>query len=317
MRAALRVVAAATLLALPACQRVSDQIEPTIQYAAQDKYLQALPSPFSPLTAEERNEDWSKEYQIGMAFARQLDLYQAITAFKRAEILIPKENRARNLEIQYEILLCYYLGRKYPDVIYTFEHSQLRQVDTSFVALHDMLLILYDSYLQNGNERDAQKTLQLIESYFPQEAEKVGMSTALISGQTALVRHYAETFPQFEQMNEFLDDYERDKKSVGKTQLLNALLPGAGYLYVGQPQSAMTALLLNGLFIAAAVQFFHHGNAAAGIIFSSFEAGWYFGGIYGGGLEAKYYNERLYEQRVTPMMNQQGLFPVLMLNYAF
>ncbi len=317
MRHICRCIVGVALLSLPACQRVSDQIEPTIQYAAQDKYLQSLPSPFPPLTSQEKSEDWGKEYQIGMAFAHQLDLYQAITAFKRAEILIPEEKRARALEIQYEIILCYYLGKKYSDVIYAFDHSPLRHVDTSFVALHDMLLILYDSYLQNHQEREAQKTLQLIEAYFPEEAQKVGMSTALIAGEIPLARTYVEHFPQFQYVDSFLDDYERDKKSVGKTQFLNAVLPGAGYLYLGQPQSAMTALLLNGLFIAAAAQFFHHGNVAAGIIFTSFEAGWYFGGIYGGGLEAKYYNERLYEQRATPMMNQNGLFPVLMLNYAF
>jgi len=56
---------------------------------------------------------------------------------------------------------------------------------------------------------------------------------------------------------------------------------------------------------------------AAGIITTSFEAGWYFGGIYGAGESAKLYNERLYEKAVYPAMNRHSLFPVLMLKFGF
>ena len=72
---------------------------------------------------------------IGAAFAHQLDLYQAITAFKRAAILIPPEQAARALQIQYEILLCYYIGKKPDDVIYTFENSALSRATTDFPVL--------------------------------------------------------------------------------------------------------------------------------------------------------------------------------------
>ena len=95
------------------------------------------------------------------------------------------------------------------------------------------------------------------------------------------------------------------------------ILPGAGYLYVGQKQSAVTAFLLNGLFIAAAVHFFCKWEIAAGVITTSFEAGWYFGGIYGAGESAKLYNERVYEDLAYPALNRNGLFPVLMLQYGF
>ncbi|MGH2611943.1 MAG: tetratricopeptide repeat protein, partial [Rhabdochlamydiaceae bacterium] len=100
-------------------------------------------------------------------------------------------------------------------------------------------------------------------------------------------------------------------------QLLNSFVPGAGYFYLGQTQSGITALLLNGLFIWASVYFFQHGNIAAGTIFTSVEAGWYFGGIYGAGQEAKLYNERLYERQATPIMNENRYFPILMLKYGF
>jgi TM2 domain-containing membrane protein YozV len=304
------------LLLLGACHRAPKDIEPHVNYALQDKYLKQLPKPFAPLSAIEREQSWGKEYLIGISFARKLDLYQAITAFKRAEILADNASKERQLEMQYEILLCYYYGQKYNDVIEAFETSDLESVDKKFPAFHDLLLILYDSYSQVGEEEKARRTLSLIKLYYPEEEEKIELSTSLLNADFPALERFAEE-PKYEYIKDFLTEYKAEKKSVSNAQTFNALLPGAGYFYVGQPQAGITALLLNGLFIAATYQFFHRGDIAAGIVFASFEAGWYFGGIYGVGLEAKYYNERLYEKKATPFMNQKGLFPVFMLQYSF
>jgi tetratricopeptide (TPR) repeat protein len=307
----------ASLLATSSCHRVPDQIEPTVQYAVQDRYIKSLPSPFPPLSQEEIAQGWGKEYLIGIAFAHQLDLYQAITAFKRAEILLPREEKARRLEVQYEILLCYYVGRKFADVIDTFNHSDLKHIETTFPACHDLLTILYDSHLQVDDEAQAERTLQIIHQLEPEEVSPLALSTALIHADFPVIHQFAEQMPETEYLNTFLDDYQQQKKSVSKAQVLNVFIPGSGYLYLGQTQSAITAFLLNGLFIAAATNFFIHDHVAAGIIFTSFELGWYFGGVFGAGLEAKYYNERLYERLATPMMNEHRLFPILRLHYAF
>jgi hypothetical protein len=302
------------ILSFSSCQRVSDKIEPSVSCYVQDKYLLSLPSPFPPLSEEEKGKDWGREMQVGFGFARQLDLYQAITAFKRAEFLVPPEEKARSLEIKYEILLCYYMGKKWKDVINAFDHSELRHVETDFPALHDLLFILYETYQQEKMEAQAERTFRLIQQYYPDEAQKLILSTALSQGDIPALKEMA---PQKPYLDDFLNQYESQKKSVGKAQGLNAVIPGAGYLYLGQNQSAATAFLLNGLFIAASVYFFEQGNIAAGIIFTGFEAGWYFGGIYGAGLEAKAYNERLYESMAAPMMTRERLCPALMLNYAF
>lgn len=305
------------LFTMSSCHRVPDQIEPTLNYAVQDRYLKSLPSPFPPLSETEEDTSWGKEYMIGMAFAHQLDLYQAITAFKRAEILLPETEKERRLEVQYEILLCYYVGKKYADVIDTFNQSDLKRIETTFPARHDLLLVLYDSYLQEGEDNEAMRILQIIHQMEPEEAPELALSNALIHADFPTIRSYAEQMSQADYLGTFLNDYQQQKKSVAQAQLFNAFIPGTGYLYLGQTQSAITAFLLNGLFIAAAANFFIHDHLAAGIIFTSFEVGWYFGGIFGAGLEAKYYNERLYERLATPMMNRNRLFPILRLNYAF
>jgi hypothetical protein len=299
---------------LSACHRVPDKIEPKVDYAVQDRYLQSLPSPFAPLTNQEKQEGWGKETEIGFGFAHQLDLYQAMTAFKRAQFLLPKEEKTRRVELDYEILLCYYMGKRYEDVVYTFEKSDLRFADHEFPAFCDLMLILYDSYMHLGKTERANQIRNIIRYYYPEVEEKLTVSSALISADIDTLEELTDQSPAVKMI---LTEYDLKKKSISRAQWLNTALPGAGYLYVGQKQTALTALLLNGLFIGATYYFFHAGNIPAGIIFTSFEAGWYFGGIYGAGQEAKFYNERLYEKTATPIMNREGLFPIFMLQHAF
>lgn len=299
------------LLFLFSCYHASEDLHPKINYAVQDRYLKQLPSPFSPLSHEERSQDWGKEYQIGLGFAHELDLYQAMTAFKRAEFLGPSRAE-RKLEIQYDVFLCYYLGRKYADAIYAFEKTDLRFAPQAFPAYKDLLIILYDCYLQQDEDEKASRILSYIQQLYPESASKLSISGTLIQGDIPVLQQNPD--PSIQKL---LAQYDLEKKSVGSAQVFNAFLPGSGYFYLGQKQSGFTALLLNGLFIWAAVNFYQHGHIAAGVITTSFEAGWYFGGIYGAGQEAKFYNDRVYERLATPMMNEKGLFPILMVTHAF
>lgn len=298
------------------CTRVPDKIEPKVNYVIQDRYFLQLPSPFLPLTEEEKQEDWGKEYQIAMGFAHELDLYQAITGFKRAFFIIPPKEKQRKIELDYEILLCYYMGKKYYEAIYTFENSQLHFVDNSFPAYQDLLIVLFDSYTQLNESSKAERILEYMKIYFPSMAEKLDLSKNMQEGNIDILTQFASS-PEYGYVKELLSTYQEGKKSIQKAQTLNAFMPGAGYFYIGQKSSAITAFLLNGLFIGASYYFFEKGNIPAGIIFAGFETGWYFGGIYGAGEEAKFYNERVYERYATPLMNQKKLFPTLSLQYAF
>lgn len=304
------------LLIACACYRVPDRIDPRVSYQLQDQHFQHLSGAFPPLSKEERASDWGKEYVIARAFAEELDLYRAVSTFKRAQILI-ENNQERKLEIQYDILLCFFLAKRYDEVIESFEKSDLAHVDKSFFAYHDLLLILYESYREMDDEEKQAKVLELMEKSFPATNEEIKVSTAIRKGDLAMIDEFACGFQHPSYLDNLMDCYCANKKSVATAQFLNALIPGAGYLYIGQRKSALTAFLLNGLFIAAATQFFIHKHVAAGIITTGFEAGWYFGGIYGAGEEAKYYNERLYERAASSVLNEHKLFPILMLDHAF
>ncbi len=301
---------------LTSCYRVPDQIDPRVCYQLQDQHFQRLSGAFPLLSPEERAADWGKEYVIGRAFADELDLYRAVSTFKRALILLP-DNEQRKLEVQYDIVLCFFLGKRYDEAIEAFEKSDLAHVDKTFPAYHDLLLVLYESYRELDNQEKQDRIVELMDKSFPETSEELKVSLAIREGDLVTINDFADGFQHPSYLDNLIDCYCAQKKSVATAQALNALLPGAGYLYIGQRKSAFTAFLLNGLFIAAATQFFIHKHVAAGIITTGFEAGWYFGGIYGAGEEAKYYNERLYERNASGLLNEHKLFPVLMLDHAF
>lgn len=281
-----------------------------------EKNLKEMPNPFQPLTIEEKKEDWGKEYTIALGFGKKLDLYQAMHTFKRAEILLPKEEESRRQEIEYFILFSYFLGKKYEEAINVFEESTLPRVDKSFSAFHDLLLMLYECYSAVEEDEKAGRIKGVLDESFPETKEQLHITQAIEKADFETLSSLAKD-KNYDYIDNFLKIYESKKKSIKGAQLLNAFLPGSGYLYLGQKKSALTSFVLNGLFIFAAYEFFHKGYIAAGAITVSFETGWYFGGIYGAGQQAKYYNEHIYNEEASKVLSAKKLSPFFMLRYSF
>lgn len=312
---------------LTGCYRASTQLEPHLALPTHPKEIQRekklphnLPanfsrSPFPVLSAEESQEDWGKEYRMALAFAEEFDLYRAITGFKRALFLLPSERTGRQLEIEYSIALAYYLGKKYVDAAFTIENGGLLCMDAStFPAYQDLLLVLYDCYKQLGRMELAEKVLARIEQRSSTTAAKLSLLSAIESGQVLTLAEEGICPPACESI---YTNYLKEAKSVRKAELLNAIFPGSGYWYVGQKETAVTAFVVNTLFLAAAGYFFDQGNIAAGVITLSLESGWYFGGIYGAGLATKAYNEQLYEVYAGRYTQREQLYPLMMLKFTF
>lgn len=305
------------IVSLTNCQPTYRQIEPTIVYTPPPHRINALPTAFSPLSNEERQQEWAKELIIGDAFARELDLYRAITCYKRAKVLLPAESIERRLQLDYDIILSYYLGRRYQDAANAFEDSLLMNANPLFPAYNNLLIILYDCYSQTNQEDKAENVLELIQKYSPETSIDLNLFSHLKEGHIEKAQQEIDSHPLKEELQPHLDIYYQYAKSPSKARRLNALLPGAGYYYVGQRKAALTSFIINTLFIAAAYQFFHRGYFAAGLITTSLEAGWYVGGINGAGIEATEFNTRLYEGTVKNMMSENRIFPVLMFETAF
>lgn len=320
------ILLAIVCFALIGCNRASTQLEPIVCCPAhpketirENRRFLAIPadfsvSPFACLTEEELAQDWGKEFKIALAFAQDFDLYRAITNFKRALFLIPQDLEERSLEIQYDIVLAYYLGKKYTEALYDVESTPLCHAEPTFPAYGDLLLILYDCYNNLCLPEKAQFILTLIEKDCPERAERLNLLSAIQMADFETIASYNSRYNYLEGL---FANYHAAEKSIHKAETLNALLPGAGYWYVGQRQTAVTAFIINAAFIAASCHFFDHGNIGAGIFTTSLECGWYFGGIYGAGLAAKLYNERLYETYSSNLVSRGKLFPLMMLRFTF
>ncbi|MGK5594198.1 MAG: tetratricopeptide repeat protein [Parachlamydiaceae bacterium] len=287
--------------------------KPTVCYFPNDRFIHSLPSAFPPISEEELSEEWGKEIHIGLQFAYELDYYRAITSFKRALFLLPSCHE-RQTQVEFCIVQSYYLAGKYAEALQTYEDSHLSQITMQFPALDELLLMLYDCYVNTCQMNQAIRILNLMDIKDPEKSQGMKLSYDVRRGNLDALVIEKDRNPQ---LFCFVDQYCAAKKSPKKARCLNAVLPGAGYLYVDQPKTAFTAFVINALFTAAAYQFFDEGYWAAGLVTAGIEAGWYFGGINGAGLAANEYNERVYEGYAKEWMLKQKLFPVLMFRYAF
>lgn len=299
------------------CNPKSYDLEPCVIYTPGIGCISRLPSPFTDLSEHEISTDWGKEVLIANQFAKEMDLYRAITGYKRALFILPEDQVERRREIHFHILQCYYLGNKYYDVIEYFQESDLTQISSQFPALRELLLILNDSYEKLGYEDRAEHFLNILEKGDEVTASNLRLSHAITQGDLCGIQEHARGHPEQEEFQEFLTCYCKKSKSISTAQTLNAILPGAGYYYIGQKRSALTSFLLNASFIYSAIWFFDQGNIGAGVITTSLEMGWYLGGINGAGLGAKHYNETLYNCGSQELMIRNHLFPVLMWETAF
>lgn len=303
------------VLACTSCQLSTCALQPEIVYTAPSR-ITRQPSAFTSLDEEEWKQEWAKELVIGDAFAREWDFYRAITCYKRALILIPSDSQ-RRLQLEYDIILCYYLANKYAEAIDVFESSCLTIVNPTFPAFNQLLLMVYDCYLHEDKEERAQTIFETIQKFSPETSADLTIYQNLVAGRLCEAQADIEQHPDFASIQPEMDSYYALAKSPDKARRLNMVLPGAGYYYVGQHKTAVTAFLINALFILASYECFRHGYPAAGIITASLESGWYLGGINGAGIAAQEYNNRLYEGTTKKILRDHCFFPVLMFETTF
>lgn len=292
-------------------------LEPEICYCPEPYLVECLQAPFPKLTTAEMSQEWSRELFLGKSFAKEMDFYRAITCFKRALFLAPRKAFDRRLEIEYDIYLAYYIAGKYQEAVEAYEGSCLNTVAEDFPAYEDLLTTLYDAYWQTCRPERACRAWQTLACYDSERANRLSLSTGITEADFTVMAQTSEGTPYADSICSLMDCYQCGAKSVAKAKMLNAILPGAGYYYVGQKRSAITSFLINALFIAASYQLFDRGYIPAAIITTSLEIGWYFGGINGAGLEAKQYNDCLYSRLGRETMVQERLFPILMIQTGF
>ena len=82
---------------------------------------------------------------------------------------------------------------------------------------------------------------------------------------------------------------------------LSAVLPGAGQLYAGRTKDGIIAFIVNGLFIAGAIEAYHRENYVACGVLALFEVGWYSGNVYSAVNSAHRFNDERRSRRMLEL----------------
>ncbi|MCH9633747.1 MAG: hypothetical protein S4CHLAM7_04800 [Chlamydiae bacterium] len=265
----------------------------------------------------EVNQDWIKEYQMGLSLAKKGEIDLAQDAFKRALILIPQGNDKSETEIQYALLFTHYLKQDSKKVIQEFEKSRLLYADQSFSFHHDLMLLLYDCYEKEHHEIKSNYILAQIQDKYPEQAQELILKQALMRKDMEQLKLISSHKPALNYLLELSENYMSKLKSPRFAKWLGLICPGAGYLYVGQGKTALTSFFINGLLIAASTQLFLTQFYTLGVLAVTFELGWYIGGALGGKEAAKIYNEQVYQDFQSKVIMQENLLMRDKFEYEF
>ena len=291
------------ILLLTGCVPHLDRQEKGLIYIPSDSERAAL------LEYPEQNvhvsptSEWGQEILLGQAFAKEGDWYRALTSFKKARFLLHLTNSSTpeiEARITWSECLIYAFNDRWHDVTTTWEHTSEKLYITDPLMTEQWSILLFTAYTYEGWKERA-------DSFLAQLPKESPIRKSLLEWRE-LSLFSREDQPKDSLIEQLLLS---KMKSPQKAKVFNALLPGLGYWYTGQKESACTSFLLNGAFIGATIQLFQAHQPFLALITLSFEAGWYLGGITGAGIEAENYNQRIKEATLTPYLRQKRGFPLL------
>jgi tetratricopeptide (TPR) repeat protein len=255
-----------------------------------------------------------------MSFADHLyeqgDYYRAITEYERVIFFYPTHTLAK--KARYQIAMSYYKGEKFTQAIDRFRalSDQYRNEEIG----RKSLFMLAETYYQKKDYDQAINVLDIFLSSYPNDPQadaariNVGLSY-LRQGDWRRAGEEFQKLPPGSPLRKRADELAEEskkfpeipRKSPTAAAGLSAILPGAGQLYIGRKNDAAVSFLLNGSFIWAAAQAFHHKNNVTGGILLFFESGWYLGNVYNAANGAHKYNRRAEQEFMSNLQNQYGI----------
>lgn len=263
-------------------------------------------------------------YDFGLHLFRLGDYYRAITEFKRFSLLFPHDTRRPAAELL--IGLALQEDKAYDDAFAHFQRWRLTDDPTD--ATRVAAFKLGELRFLQGQYRQAIVQFQDFLMAYPDgplvahTTYVMGLSWAL-DGQFTQAQRVLAAVPEGDPLARQAQALQEELrhapplryKSPQVAGILSGIVPGAGHLYAGKPWQAVTAFVLNGLFLAGAAYAFHEKLEVAGGILLFFETGWYLGGIYSAAEAAREANrqeqrafaDRLQAKYAPPVLTLQAL----------
>ncbi|MFB0516249.1 MAG: hypothetical protein ACETWG_06560 [Candidatus Neomarinimicrobiota bacterium] len=205
-----------------------------------------------------------------------------------------------------QIEKCYYLAGNYQGAISYFEAMRpvISNVDTIYAAMihyaglsylklgHPGSAILF--LRQNTDDPRSQYFLGVSNLYLYNWDEAHAYFKALETCDDTSIAAASKRLAIAAQ------DGERIKaKSPILAAILSGIIPGSGYLYTGNYQTAFVALVINSLLLGSSYEIARNGLKVTGTTATVLSMGWYLGNIFGSFNAAVKYNDRLKKEHIA------------------
>ena len=259
--------------------------------------LLSLGALFSSSTALEKEAQ--TELLIAQRLIDQKEYDLALTSTQKVKALDAKFS----LDADYLQVIAHYQKQQFHQAIRVFEGGALRYAPTSFEHYQTLLEMLFECYEKTHNPEQGSLILNKLATAH-QDVFSLLTAQALYRQDINQLAHIAKTHSS-QLLQKWAQSYQKKLKSPKKAKWLSLLVPGLGYYYVGQKQSAVTSFLINSLLIAATAQCVITGLYPLAIALGTFECGWYFGGAKGASRSTEDYNHQLFSELEEHVKNQK------------
>jgi TolA-binding protein len=242
------------------------------------------------------------QLKIADTFMEEGDYYRAITEYKKFLILFP--NSAKAAYSSFKIGMAFFKGEEYGAATRSF-YAVFEKFPESSYAVRAAYLE-GTSYWKLKNYEKAKEKLETLAIQYPESEDApraliVVSLAALDEGKAEMslsaLEQVLERYPGYsgegqvrEAITQLKQYQELPEKSPVLAGVLSAILPGSGYFYAEHYGDGITALLINGLFIAGTVTGIHTENYAVAGIVGGIGVPFYLGNILGSANAAKKWN---------------------------
>jgi TolA-binding protein len=231
----------------------------------------------------------NKQFQFARDYMDKGDYRQAVAEFERFIYFFPTDEKiplARHL-----IAVCHLANRELESARKVL--AEIREKHPATASAREALFLMGESYYRQGLWEEATRWFNKVIEEYPQTELKNAALYRLgwIRMQTNRWQEASDIFRTVEEKSPLRENsIDLSLKSLAGQQLpykdptlagvMAGILPGLGHVYCDRPKDGVVALLLNGLFIWAAVESFHQDREVLGGILAFLELGWYSGNIY-------------------------------------
>ncbi|MFO7965290.1 MAG: tetratricopeptide repeat protein [Desulfobacterales bacterium] len=241
-----------------------------------------------------------EQFDFAQTYFDRGEFDRAAAEYERFVHFFPDDPRVG--AARFHIGRSYYELGEYAKAEERFEYL-IQEYEGSDFAL-DAHFELSNVYLKRNDPRSAVQILERV----TKTAEKSAIRDRAWHGMAWIFIEYAEWEPALAALHrispanqpvfgvptlvERLERADHIPRKNPKLAAAVSIIPGGGYVYCNRYRDALTAFLLNGGMIWAAVSAFENGNPALGGVIAFVEAGFYGGNIYGGINCANKFNRR-------------------------